>query len=95
MELFGTATLAKFAGKHDQARKPLQRFMKLVQSAAWPHFPAIKEQFPAADYASETGTVIFNIGGNKYRLIARVDFKRQTLYVEKALTHQEYEREKL
>jgi mRNA-degrading endonuclease HigB of HigAB toxin-antitoxin module len=35
---------------------------------------AVKRTFPATDYASETQTLIFDIGGNKYRLIAHVDF---------------------
>jgi len=34
------------------------------------YFPAVKETFPATDYAPSTGTLIFDIGGNKYRLIA-------------------------
>ena len=53
------------------------------------------ETFPAADYAPATGTVIFNIGGNKYRLIARVDFEEGLLVVQTVLTHPEYDREEL
>jgi len=36
---------------------------------------------------------MFDIGGNKYRLIARVDFEEQMLVVERVLTHNEYRRE--
>jgi mRNA interferase HigB len=55
----------------------------------------LKQTFPAADYASESGTVIFNIGGNKYRLIARVDFEEESLTVEAVLRHEDYAKEKL
>ena len=55
----------------------------------------LKDTFAAADYASETGTVIFDLGGNKYRLVAMVNFETQTLFIDKILTHEEYDRKDL
>jgi len=40
-----------------------------------------------------TGTTIFDIGGNKYRLVARVDFAEQLLLIQRILTHEDYSRE--
>ena len=60
----------------------------------WRHFPAVRQSFPAADYAPATGTIIFDIGGNKYRLISSVDFAEQLLFIQSVLTHEEYNREK-
>ena len=65
------------------------------RTALWPYFPAVKETLPTTDYAAATGTLIFNISGNKYRLIARVDFEEQLLYIQRVLTHEEYDRENL
>jgi mRNA interferase HigB len=93
VRVFGEIVIAAFARKHPASRKPLQRFMTIARSAEWPHFPALKTTFPAADYAPATGTLIFNIAGNKYRLVARVDFKEQLLVIETVLTHQEYDSE--
>jgi mRNA interferase HigB len=73
----------------------LQRFATIARSALWPHFPVVEETFPAADYAPATGTLAFNIRGNKYRLIARADFEEQLLVIETVLTHREYGREDL
>ena len=95
MKVFGEAVIAGFARKHAAARKPLQRFVTIARNARWPHFPAVKETFPAADYAPATGTLIFNIGGNKYRLVARVDFEEHLLVIQAVLTHREYDREDL
>ena len=95
MKTFGEAALAAFARKHPASRKPLQRFVAIVRAALWPHFPAVKETFPTADYAPATGTLIFNIGGNKYGLITRVDFEEGLLVIRTVLTHQEYNREEL
>ena len=93
MRVTGEARVARFSGKHPRSRKPLARFLAISRAADWPRFPAVKESFPAADYASATGTIIFDIGGNKYRLIARVDFEEQIMHIESVLTHEEYERE--
>ena len=85
--------VTKFAKKHADARKPLTRFLKIVRAARWQHFIEVKESFPATDYAAET--LIFDIGGNKYRLVARVNFQRQTLLIDEVLTHGEYDRKEL
>jgi mRNA interferase HigB len=95
MTVLRKATIAKFSKKHPEARKPLQRFFDIVRSATWCNFPAVKESFPATDYAASTGTPIFDIGGNKYRLIARVDFAEHVLVIQEVLTHEQYNRRKL
>jgi len=95
MKVYGEAVLAKFAGKHAAARKPLQRFLGIVREADWPHFPALKQTLPAADLGRRTGKTIFDIAGNKYRVIAVVNFEKQALLIEEAWTHEEYSRENL
>jgi mRNA interferase HigB len=81
VRVYGEAVVAKFAKKHPASRKPLQRFLEIAREADWPHFLSVKKSFAAADYAPSTGTLIFDIGGNKYRLIARADFEEQMLFI--------------
>ena len=95
VDVYGEAILSKFALKHAASRKALERFLEIARAAEWPHFPAVKQTFPATDYAPSTGTMIFDIGGNKYRVVARVDFEEQILFIHKVMTHEEYQREKL
>jgi len=95
MRILGEATVARFANRHADARKSLQRFLMVARNADWPHFPAVKATFPATDLGKQSGRLIFDIGGNKYRLIASVDFKEQLLVIEHLLTHEEYDREAL
>jgi len=64
----GEDRVSGFAREHAGARKPLQRFLHIAGKAERPHFPAVKRTFATTDYAPETGTPIFDIGGNKYRL---------------------------
>ena len=93
LHVFGETTITTFAKKNPRSRRSLARFLSVSRAAEWPCFPAFKESFATADYAHGTGTIIFNIGRNKYWLIARVDFDEQTTYVESVLTHEEYETE--
>src|ERR1035437_7009072 len=93
--VLGGRVLEQFAKQHGDARKPLARFLAIAQATNWKHFPEIKQTFPATDYAAATGTLIFDIGGNKYRLIALVNFEKQTLLIDRVLTHGEYNREDL
>jgi hypothetical protein len=59
--VFGEAVLAKFAKKHPSARKPPSRFLAIVASGVWPHFPALKQTFSSADYVQTTGVTIFDM----------------------------------
>jgi len=91
MTVWGGRIVAKFAKKHAASRKPLARFLEIVRTAEWPHFPAVKKSFPATDYAPETETLIFDIGGNKYRLIAKIAYRCRIVYVRFVGTHAEYD----
>ncbi len=91
VEVYGEATVAKFSRKHPASRKPLQRFLEIVKQSNWQHFAAVRNTFASADYVS--GRLVFNLGGNKYRLIASVDFDDQILVVDEVMTHEEYDRE--
>lgn len=93
MRVYGEAVIAKFARKHPASRRPLQRFLEIVKQARWLHFADVKRTFGAADYVS--GRLVFDIGGNKYRVIASVEFHEQMLVVDQVLTHEEYGKEKL
>jgi mRNA interferase HigB len=95
MTVYGETFLVEFAKKHAAARKPIARFLTLIKGAAWQNSEELKQTFPSADYAPGTRTVIFNIGGNKYRILSRVDFEEQAIRILSALTHEKYGREQL
>ena len=54
----------------------------------WAKFPRLRKVFTSADWVKPY--VIFDIAGNKYRLIAEINFRSQTLFIRHILTHQEY-----
>lgn len=62
------------------------------KSAAWRNWSDVKSVFGNADLVGKC--VVFNIGGNKYRLITRILYASQKVFVLKVMTHREYDQEK-
>lgn len=91
MRILGSALAAGFSRKHPQARTAIARILDITGEVTWASLVDVKRTFSSADYVS--GRIIFDVGGNKYRMIASVDFKEQVLVIERVLTHQEYDRE--
>jgi mRNA interferase HigB len=75
---------------HEDAQGPLLAWYKVVKTADWANFGDVRETDPKASPVGNC--VVFNIGGNKYRLIARVIYAKRRLYVLRIMTHEEYDR---
>jgi mRNA interferase HigB len=76
------------------ARTTLEQWYKLVNGANWPHFSELRKTFNHADVAKTDkghSVVIFDVGGNKYRIIAAVHYDRNICYVLRVLTHKQYD----
>jgi len=71
---------------------PLIRWFRVVKNTQFGSFAELRAVFPSADKVGKW--VVFNVGGNKYRLITSVHFNRSKLYVRDVLTHREYDEEK-
>jgi len=78
-----------FGKQFPQAAAPLKHWANAVQSAAWKNPGALKTDFGSADFVGNL--TVFNVGGNKYRLIAIVHYRRQIVYIKHILTHEEYD----
>jgi mRNA interferase HigB len=93
--VWGYAVIAKpalvaFWMKHPAAERPLQAWHHTMESEVFADFNDLRETFPSADYVD--GLTVFNIGGNKYRLIAAIHYNRRKVYIRCVLTHAEYDR---
>jgi mRNA interferase HigB len=76
-------------GEHfPDARSPLDYWYRVARRATWGSFTEVKQTFSSADFVAPF--VVFNIGGNKYRLIAEINFPRRVLFIRCILTHKEY-----
>ena len=85
-------TLKAFWTLFPQAMGPLVAWLKEVERARWRNTADIRARYRTADFVGDK--VIFNIGGNKYRLVAGVDFAHARVFIKAVLTHGEYDKEK-
>jgi len=90
VQVLGRGKLHDFAIRHAAARRPLGRWEDIVRNANWKSLVDVKATFRSADLVGDK--IVFNLGGNKYRLIACVDFRSAILLVTDVFTHEEYGR---
>jgi len=90
MHVISRKTLKTFWEQHPDSQKALTRWFKIVQKTDFKNFVDLRVTFPSADLVDDL--VVFNIGGNKYRLIASIHFNRSKIYIRYVLTHKEYDR---
>lgn len=77
-------------GRED-ARGPLERWYAIAEDAAWTGLTDIRKDFSSADYVGNQHSV-FNIGGNKYRLVVVAKFVMGYLFIRFVGTHKEYDK---
>ncbi len=93
MHVISQKALRDFAKEHPDAAKPLSAWLKLARQGYFRNLAELKKTFAGTDLVPAASRVlyVFNIGGNKYRLIAAIHFNSQTLVVRHILTHLEYD----
>jgi mRNA interferase HigB len=77
-----------FKAARPEAGTPLDNWYRVSARCKWRSFGEVKQVFGTADWVKPY--VVFDIAGNKYRLIAEVNFRSQTLFIRHILIHQEY-----
>jgi mRNA interferase HigB len=88
--------LRVFAASHTDAASPLRAWFKLARRGRFLNLAELKRTFASVDMVPVKGRsfYVFNIGGNKYRLITAIHFNTQRLFVRQILTHAEYDTER-
>ena len=90
MHIISKKALEAFWLKHPLAQAPLEAWFRLVSLSSFDTFLEVKQAFNSADYVAPY--LIFNIGGNNFRVISVIHFNRQKVYVREVFTHAEYDR---
>jgi mRNA interferase HigB len=94
MRVISKRRLREFWQRWPEARTPLLAWYKTALEADWDSLIAVRQTFPHADAIRlRTGLVVtvFNVGGNKYRLITRIIYPYRRIYVKYVLTHGDYD----
>jgi mRNA interferase HigB len=89
VKLIGRDLIQRFALRHPDSRTSLKSWTQVMESNSFKHFVDMKKTFGSADQVKHH--TVFNISGNKYRLIAVVDYALQSVTIESVFTHAEYD----
>ena len=90
MHVITKKALTQFWGGYPDAEAPLRVWYTLVSKNDFDNFAELKNAFRSVDKVGRY--TVFNIGGNKYRLIVIIHYFRRKVYVRHVLTHAEYDR---
>ncbi|MBW1759116.1 MAG: type II toxin-antitoxin system HigB family toxin [Deltaproteobacteria bacterium] len=93
MNVISRKTINEFGKKYSDAKKSLLSWYHEACTADWKTPQDIKERYSSASFLS-SNLVIFNIKGNKYRLVAKIAYKTQAVFIKWIGTHSEYDKKK-
>ncbi|HKB45385.1 MAG TPA: type II toxin-antitoxin system HigB family toxin [Chitinophagaceae bacterium] len=91
MVVIAKKAISEFIEKYPRSAKAMLEWYLKTKESDWANFADIKKLFGATDSAGN-GLYVFNIGGNKYRLIARIIFGARTVFIRFIGTHKEYDK---
>jgi mRNA interferase HigB len=94
MHVLGKSVLWRCCGAHADLRRPAAAWLTKVELSTWLSPQQLKKSFPAASLI-DSKRAVFNLKGNRYRLLARVDFRQGIVLIDRVATHSEYSRWKL
>lgn len=91
MHVIARSTLREFWKKHKDAEQPLRSWFSEGSKAGWDTPAEIKDQYRSASVLKNQ-RVVFDLCGFKYRLVVRINYKYQIVYVRFIGTHKEYDK---
>jgi len=90
MHVITRKRILEFAKKHPDCSTALESWYRIVKRTDFNSFAELRHTFSSADIVDNL--TVFNIGGNKARLIAAIHYNTQRIYIRYILTHKEYDR---
>lgn len=91
MKVISKRTLREFWEKHTDSEQQLKTWYKEAYTANWNSPNEIKREYAKASIVGNN-RVVFNICGNKYRLIIKINYERKWIFIRFIGTHKEYDK---
>jgi mRNA interferase HigB len=91
MRLITRKTLKEFWNRHPDAEQPLKAWFKFAQKADWKTPAEVKADYRNASIL-EDNRACFNIAGNKYRLVVKINYPHRIVYIRFVGPHAEYDK---
>jgi mRNA interferase HigB len=83
-------SIREFVQREPRSSDVMWRWVDSIESSNWRNPGDLRATFAAASFVGDL--TVFNIGGNKYRIVAFVHFRKQIVYVKRIGTHKEYDK---
>jgi mRNA interferase HigB len=91
MRIVALGTLRDFWLEHPDAEVPLRSWYALASRAQWSNPADVRDSYRTASFVAGN-RIVFDIGGNRFRLVVAVHYNRKVLFVRFVGTHAEYDR---
>ncbi len=91
MRVIAKKVLREFWAKHPDCEQQLKSWYREAEKSEWKNTHEIKKEYPPASIVGDN-RVIFNIKGNNYRLIVKINFHYQMMWIRFIGTHKEYDK---
>ena len=92
MRVISRKALKTYWKEHPAAHEVLNEWYRKIKQIKAETIVELRKTFPTADVVGNC--VVFNAGGNKYRVITRINFRREIVYIRFVLSHAEYSKER-
>lgn len=89
MHVITRKRLNEFAARHPDSYSALEHWYREMKRRNFTSLVDLRSVFPSADQVGKL--TVFNIGGNKIRLVAAMHYNRWRVYIRAVLTHAEYD----
>ena len=90
MHVISRKALREFAARHPDAGAPLDIWHRIARKAVWRSLAGVRKTYPHADAVGMY--TVFNIKGNAYRLIVKIEYEFGLIFIKRVLTHAEYDK---
>ena len=91
MHIISRKKLREYCKKHADSCEALDDWYKIAERAEWMSLVEVQATYPQAEAVGNF--TVFNIKGNKYRLIVSINYVKQIIYIKYVLTHGEYDKD--
>ena len=89
MHIITRKRILEFSRRHPEAERPLDRWYRIAKRTNFESFPYLRRTFRSADQVGKL--TVFNIGGNRFRLVTYIVYAKKRIYIRDILTHKDYD----
>ena len=91
MHVISRKALRDEVARHADLEVPLDAWYRIASKGEWKSLVDVRQTYSHADY--QEPYTIFNIKGNSYRLIVKIEYRFNSIFIKHVLTHAEYDKE--